>query len=174
MKTIIAMILLVLILVLLVPIGYFAWRAGQPMELPQFNGLTYYQFLEWRKMAYQDLAEQYQVAHPDEKVKYGMCFGTALAVDHLSRLPHAAFLTLAAIYPNLQKHIDPRTIQRGFIPQDVTWQTFLSAWWHTFEMEVWDGVDHDPHGPIAYCRLQPDIPTPEEFLVMQQERASVP
>jgi len=35
-----------LLVAVLIPIEYFAWRAGQPMELPEFKGLTYYQFLE--------------------------------------------------------------------------------------------------------------------------------
>jgi len=48
-------ILLALLAVILVPILYFAWRTGQPMELPEFKGLTYYQFLEWRSIAHNEI-----------------------------------------------------------------------------------------------------------------------
>jgi len=53
MKTILKIIstgILVLMLVtIFVPVGYLAWRADQPMVLPQFKGYTYYQYLAWRK-----------------------------------------------------------------------------------------------------------------------------
>lgn len=39
--------LVVLILVILVPVAYFAWRAGQQTDLPEFKVLTYYWFLDW-------------------------------------------------------------------------------------------------------------------------------
>jgi len=44
-------ILLALLIAVLTPILYFAWRAAQPMELPEFKGLTYTQFTEWRVMS---------------------------------------------------------------------------------------------------------------------------
>ena len=41
------LILILLILAILYPIGWFAWRAGQPMEMSGFNGLTYYKYVQW-------------------------------------------------------------------------------------------------------------------------------
>jgi len=42
---------LLLVVTLLTPIVYFAWRAGQPMSLPEFRGLSYAQFLAERQEA---------------------------------------------------------------------------------------------------------------------------
>ena len=65
---------LIVIIVLLAPIGYFAWRAGQPMSLPEYDGRTYYELLTERRQAYADLALEYQADHPDVNVKTKMCF----------------------------------------------------------------------------------------------------
>jgi hypothetical protein len=46
--------LLAILIAILTPTLYFAWRATQPMELAEFKGLTYYQFLEWRSIAHHD------------------------------------------------------------------------------------------------------------------------
>ena len=37
---------LIVIVALLVPIGYLAWRAGQPMSMPEYGGRTYYECLQ--------------------------------------------------------------------------------------------------------------------------------
>jgi hypothetical protein len=67
--------LLALLVAVLTPILYFTWRAAQPMELPEFKGLTYYQFLEWRKIAQNDFELKYQASHPETTVKVGVCEG---------------------------------------------------------------------------------------------------
>ena len=44
--------LLTLLIAVLTPIPYFAWHMGQQLTQPEFKGLTYYQFAEWRTMKY--------------------------------------------------------------------------------------------------------------------------
>ena len=40
MKVLGTIILIILLVTIVVPVGYLAWRADQPMELPQFKGYT--------------------------------------------------------------------------------------------------------------------------------------
>ncbi len=65
---------LVVIVALLAPIGYLAWRAGQPMSMPEYGGRTYYELLSERRQAYDELAHSYQASHPSVDVKNGACF----------------------------------------------------------------------------------------------------
>ena len=46
--TLIKTVLVLLMLALLAPILYFAWRANQPMDMPEFKGLTLVQYEDWR------------------------------------------------------------------------------------------------------------------------------
>jgi hypothetical protein len=52
-----------LVFVLITPSAYFAWRAGQPMDMPQFGGLSYYQLLDKRRQDYMDLAKCEPTVH---------------------------------------------------------------------------------------------------------------
>ena len=56
---------LLIVLALLTPVAYFAYRSIQPMTLPEFHGLTYIQFIQWRTMAYASLEAKYAREHPD-------------------------------------------------------------------------------------------------------------
>jgi hypothetical protein len=71
MKIISTTILVLLLVTIVVPVGYLAWRADQPMDLPQFKGNTYYQYLNWRKDALYQMAVEYQTAHPNAKMGGG-------------------------------------------------------------------------------------------------------
>ena len=57
--------LLALLVAVLTPTLYFAWQMGKPLPQPEFKGLTYYQFFEWRKMATEDAIAKYMVSHPN-------------------------------------------------------------------------------------------------------------
>ena len=144
-----------LVLVLAIPIIYIAWRANQPMELPQFDGRTYFELLGERRRAYDDLAQQYRTSHPNREIRDGVCFLTELGIEIVGGIPSSGFYALAGIYPRLQSNVDTRDLRNGFVPQDVTWPGFLPAWWETFEKFVWGMVKHAPHGPVPYCRIAP-------------------
>jgi hypothetical protein len=140
-------------LLLFVPLAYLAWRASQPMDMPQFDGLTYYQLLDKRRQDYIDLAKQYQASHPDKDVSYLNCFLPELGVQLIGALPNAGLYALAGVYPDLRKHANPQDLRKGFVPEGVTWLTFLPAWWGTYEKFVWWMAEHSPHGPVPYCRI---------------------
>ena len=143
---------LIVIVAILAPFGYFAWRAGQPMSMPEYDGRTFYTLIAERRQAYNDLAVKYQAAHPNKTVRFGTCFFSEVSVEALSIL-NSAFNILAAIYPKLKTRIDPRDIQNGYVPENVTWLNFLPNWWHVFEKFVWGTVEYVPHGPVPYCRI---------------------
>jgi hypothetical protein len=152
-------ILIILLVTIVVPVGYLAWRAGQPMELPQFNGLTYYEYLNWRKSTLHQMAVDYQAAHPNAKMGGGLntCFYTETGFTIGLKLPLAGYYTLASAYPNLEKDIQLN--DRQYIPQGVTFWTFLPEWWNSYELLVWESAEHAPHTSVVYCRLEPNIPS---------------
>ena len=130
------LILLILLATVIVPVGYLAWCAGQPMDLPQFKGLTYYQYLSWRKSALHQRAVEYRVAHPNAKMGGGLdaCFNVDTIGDLGLKVPLAGFYSLAGVFPNLQNIVQKSDLQ--FVPKDVTSWTFLPDWWKIFESFV--------------------------------------
>ena len=143
---------LIVIVAILAPFGYFAWRAGQPMSMPEYGGRTYYELLAERRQAYVDLAHSYQASHPNVDVKKHSCFFTEISIE-LLEIPISGRYALSAIYPYFQQSIDPRDIRNGYIPINVTWINILPSSWKVFEMFVWGTIKHAPEGPVPYCRI---------------------
>ena len=170
-KIIFPLLMVVLIATCLYPVAWFAWRANQPMTMPEYNGLTFVEFEQWRQMAFNDLATKYQVSHPNVDVKFNVCYEGEIGILAFVQLPMSGYYTLAAIYPKLQGAISAR--DRKFVPEDTTWTTFMSSWWDTTEKFMWVIVESEPQTSVVYCRLQPNVPTPEEFETMQVQQVSV-
>ncbi len=160
--------LLAVLIVVLTPILYFAWRAGQPMELPEFKGLTYYQFIEWRSIAQNELEMEYQVSHPQAKVKVGVCDESNRFVTFLITPLQSAWYTLWSLNDDRNRQA---MLEANYpvINEPVTWMNFMPSWWHTYEGLVLSLTKYTPHTSVVYCRLQPNIPTPEEFESMKLE-----
>ena len=55
---------LAIFLAVAIPVTYFAVRMGQPMDLPEYKGLTYYQYLKWESLEYEKLGEAYRINNP--------------------------------------------------------------------------------------------------------------
>jgi len=164
-KTLFQIVTAAVLLVLIAPIIYFAWRMGQPLPQPEFKGLTYYQFVEWRKMAYEERAIQYQTSHPAKKVDPGMC-NRNVQILTIALLPLQSFgYTIASLNGAKPRASYP-------LPEDVTIVNFVPKWWDTFEYLFWyntirlNGLRNDL---VEYCRVQSAIPTPEEFETMKRE-----
>jgi len=165
--------LLAALIATLTPITYFAWRAGQPMELPEFKGLTYYQFMEWRSIAQNEFEMKYQVSHPDTNVKMGVC-------DTSNRLITFSVSVLQSWLYTFWSWRDDRNrlaMLKANYPtsnERVTWSNFMSSWWNSYEQLILSLAQYAPHTSVAYCRLQPNIPTPEEFEALKlKQRVSV-
>jgi hypothetical protein len=160
MKVLGTIILILLLVTIVVPVGYLAWRTGQPMELPQFKGYTYYQYLNWRKDALHKMAVEYQASHPNAKMGGGldMCYNVEVTDSILLTLPMTGFYTLAGAFPKLEKYVTPK--DRQDIPQNVTFLTFLPDWWKTYERIVLYLDESTAYGPVKYCRLTVTPPAP--------------
>jgi len=160
--------LLALLIALLTPILYFTWRAGQPMELAEFKGLTYYQFLEWRSIAHNDLELKYKASHPQANVKIGLC-------DHGNQVITFSVTVWQSWWYTFWSWRDDRNrkamLDARYPTSDepVAWSNFMPAWWLTYEKLIWSLAEYHPHTSLAQCRLQPDIPTPEEFEALKME-----
>jgi hypothetical protein len=155
LKAVFKIFLFGLMAALIMPLGYFAWRANQPMDLPQFGGYTYFEWLELRHAAYDDLAQAYRISHPRQDVKDGICFLSEAGIQLVAVVPNSGFYALAGIYPSLQRLVDPRDRRNGLSPPAISWLQFLPAWWETYEKFVWGMAEHAPQGAVPYCRILP-------------------
>jgi hypothetical protein len=146
--------LVLLVILVLTPIGYFTWRAGQPMDMLQYSRRTYYELLAERKAAYAVLAEKYQASHPNIDVNNGMCFTNEVMISVAYTLPWAGFCSLAEVIPPLQSLIGPSAKKAGcLLDQNGSITNFFQDWWATFEKMLFSSLEYRPHGPVAYCRI---------------------
>ena len=143
---------LLVVVALLAPIGYFAWRAGQPMSMPEYGGRTYYQLLAERRQAYADLATEYQTTSPNVDVKFGMCYRSELLMIAYN-LPWAGFCTMAGIVPWLNSRVGPNASRLGCGQSGGTWLNFIVNWWKMYEHLTYDLLSHAESGPVPYCRI---------------------
>jgi len=158
-KIIAAAVLAAIILVIVLPIVFFAWRAGQPMEAPQFNSLTFYQYITWRVETHNEEAAHYHATHPNVNANPSTCYlGDSTFVIFA---PMSEFYTLAGKFPTLRRFISPRDYQ--YIPTGVTWATLPSAWWTTYETAISTTIHKDTHADQTYCQLPQYPPTPEQL-----------
>ena len=162
-------ILLALLVAVLIPTLYFAWRMGEPLPQPEFKGLSYYQFFEWRKIAHEDAIAKYMDSHPDYEYTG---IGTPMTACYSSRLYITSFVgtfqafsfTLAALAGRMPDKLHT-------LPTEVTLFNFVPKWWDTFEYLFWyNHIRLDSFGSfVVMCRIQPNIPTPDELEVMKLE-----
>jgi hypothetical protein len=162
--------LLTLLIIVLIPIPYFAGQMGKPLPQPEFKGLTYYQYFAWRRMATENVIAKYMVSHPDfEYTGIGepmtSCYsGRVYIMSFLGPLQAFSY-TISALTGQKPNEMHP-------LPTNVTLVNFLPKWWDTFEYLFWYNQIHlDSFGSlVAMCRLQPNIPTPEEFEAMKSKQ----
>jgi hypothetical protein len=144
---------LIVVIALLAPIGYFAWRAGQPMSMPEYKGRTYYELLAERRQAYTELALSYQASHPSVEVKNRMCFQTEITVSLVNTFPWAGICAASEFIPAFHFY-GPKSQQMGCGQMGGTWLNFLDIWWRTYEKLLYiDILSTRPQGPVQYCRI---------------------
>jgi len=169
--------LLALLIALLTPILYFAWLARQPLPQPEFNGLSYYQFTEWRKIKHEEGIAKYEASHPNVEYtgigdRMTACYRGEVLIER-TFYPFQAFTyTLAALHG-----VRPDPLHA--LPENVTVINFLPKWWDTIEYLFWYNTVHASNfggSLVEYCRFQPNIPTPEEFesLKSKYEASAIP
>jgi hypothetical protein len=161
--------LLALFITVLAPIPYFAWQMGKPLPQPEFKGLSYYQYFAWRRMATEDSIAKYMASHPDYEYNgigtpMTACYSAHVFGASLLLPPQSFSYTFAALTGKMPDELHP-------LPGDVTLFNFMPKWWNTFEYLFWYNQIHlDSFGSlVAICRIQPNIPTPDEFEAMKVE-----
>lgn len=172
------MLLIAILLVILIPITFLAWRAGQPMKLPQFNRLTYYQVLEWEQLAHENLISKYEAAHPSVEYKgignrMTACFWGSFLPLSLTVGVEESLMNTVMSFGNGDRR--EAMLKAGYFAPDqpVTIWNFLPSWWGSYEKVVLDGLNHEPQTSVVYCRIQPDIPTPAELEAMKHAHQEV-
>ena len=170
LRTLLKSILLALLATILIPVIYFSWRAGQPMELSEYNGLTYYQYIEWRKMAYEDSVTKYQIDHPEKVIERPWsCIGAELLIQNTTSWYVSGVILFAQGHPEISRTWTAEEL--GMIPgHDITWYNYLPELWRAREHLIWSNAKHAPQLPSPYCRIQPNVPTLEEFQTIKFER----
>jgi|GEM_PF-2528366 len=135
-------ILYLILIVILTPPVYFAWRATLPMELPAFGGKTFYQVQAERQQEYAENEFHWQLTHHGEyPMKYkGMCYHFEVVYLVLVVKPLMDYV--------LVRHIltpkDPYTS----LPANVHYQgilDYLPASWTLFEMVTLSLYQYIPH-----------------------------
>ena len=144
---------LIVFVALLAPIGYFAWRAGQPMSMPEYGGRTYYELLAERRQVYDELAQEYKASHPKADIKNGMCFRAEVVVSLTYSLPWAGLCAASEFIPAL-KFYGPKSKSMGCGQVSGKWMNFPSTWWQTYERLLYvDILSTGPQDPVPYCRI---------------------
>jgi hypothetical protein len=156
--------LLTLLVAVLTPILYFACRAAQPLPQPEFKGLSYYQFTEWRKIKHEESIAKYEASHPNVEYtgigdRMTACYRGEVLIER-TFYPFQAFTyTFAALNGAKPDPIHP-------LPENVTIANFLPKWWDTIaHLFCYNTVHAQNFGGslVEFCRFQPNIPTPKEF-----------
>jgi hypothetical protein len=165
--------LLALLIVTLIPILYFARQMGKPLSQPEFKGLSYFQYMDWRKMATEDVIAKYLVSHPNFKYKgigepITACYSGDLIINSLFLPTQALSYTIASL-------VGVRPDELHHLPPGVTLLNFMPKWWDTFEYLFWyNEIRLDGFGSLVeFCRIRPSIPTPEEFETMKLEHQKI-
>ena len=143
---------LLVVVALLAPICYLAWRAGQPMSMSEYGGRTYYELLTERRQAYADLATDYQASHPNVKVKGGMCYQSELLMIAYN-MPWAGYCSVASVIPGMQSRVGPNAARLGCGQGSGTWLNLLGDWWNMYERLTYDLLSHVQIGAVPYCRI---------------------
>jgi len=159
--TLIKAVLALLILALLAPILYFAWRANQPMDMPEFKGLTLVQYEDWRKMIYEKNEDEFALGHPDRIVKQGVCFKADLTLQAIDVILMSGLTFGALLIPANREELDRSGGLASFA-------------WNVIE-RIQVNINNLPTSrKRPWCNIHVvAIPTPEQYEAMKQERANM-
>lgn len=168
MKTIKALLILVIAACFTLP-ATFLWNMGRPLANPDFKGLSYFEYLEWHKLATQESIQQYSASHPDF-VYTGI--GSPLTACHTSRVlitgligPLQSIGYAAASLAGVKGddvHPLPKEVTIWNLPQK-SWDTFEYLFWYN-EIQL-----RGYESPVAFCRIPASIPTPLELQELESQ-----
>jgi|APSaa5957512622_1039677.scaffolds.fasta_scaffold52011_1 hypothetical protein len=135
-----------ILIALIIPVGYFVVRMGQPMDLPEYKGLTYFQYLEWGKLEHEKSAVEYEVTHeihPDAEGTNiaGGCVSVDRAFGHAGRFFSQPLLMI-------EKSI--------MADKPFDYVHFLPDWWASFEKDHLNTLRGNSNLPV--CNIPASIP----------------
>jgi hypothetical protein len=136
------LITLAILMAIITPVLYFAWRMGKPLSQPEFNGLTYYQFVNWRVME----CEKHQSLHPNVDCRSAFVKGDIVATT----VPLGLVL-----------------IEHSTIRQPITVFNFLPVMWDTAEYLFWFR-----NFKTSLLQGFGDVPTPEQLEAMKNNHTA--
>lgn len=176
-----------LIVAIIAPIPYFAWRMDQPLRYKDFNGLNYYQYQDWISM-------EYKINSDSNKFAKGQCqYGGNVFTKALSitLLPTQSFFYalggllgnkpdpahgLDAITDDYYVNADYGTVNgwHSNVTVDTTIWNFLPKWWNAYEFLFWFG-DGPQSISTRPCPIRTPVPSPDQYQAMKQanQQASV-
>ena len=143
-------VILILLIVGLVSV-FILGKINQPMELQNAHGMTYRQLIEDRLVGYK---QNQKVFHYNTT--------TGCVIPDVFGLGYGIYLSSLYTYVGVKPEsqladlIPQADFQRGFVPDNVTWQQVPEAWWRTFEKITWfELVDGNTDTIVKACRLSP-------------------
>jgi hypothetical protein len=161
--------LLTLLLLILIPVLYFAWRATQPMELPEFNELSYVQYTEWRKLISQNAYNEYVINHPGYTYKSpDGCTDGSIVVEKTAMWYLSTEVVYAQDHPEITTTWD--AVSLSAIPtENTTVLNVLPQLWLVREKLIRHTMSQLANSPVPFCRqVNTEIPTPGELDTMKQ------
>jgi hypothetical protein len=161
--------LLTLLLLILIPVLYFAWRTNQPMELPEFKGLSYVQYTDWRKIISQNAYDEYVINHPGYTYKSpNGCRDGDFLIEKTAAWYLAAEVVYAQDHPEITITWD--AVSLSAIPtENTTVLNVLPQLWLVREKLIRHTMSQLANSPVPFCRqVNTEIPTPGELDTMKQ------
>ena len=137
---------LVILIVVLAPPIYFAWWAGQPMELPEFGGKTFYQIQADRQQEYAVQEAHWQLTHHEEYPMHskGMCYRMEIGFILVVVKP---LMDVALIRYMITPNDPIAALSANVHYHDIL--DYLPASWTLFEMGTLNIYQFIPHDPMA-------------------------
>jgi len=143
------------------------------MTLPEFHGLTYIQFIQWRTMAYANLESKYAQEHPHANgtPQNGYIVNSFACEGELRIITFTASVFQSWLYTFWSWHDELHRAEmlKAHYPipnESVTTWNFMNWWWTSYEMIIFSNIQYQPGMSVPYCRIQPDIPTPSQLQAM--------
>jgi hypothetical protein len=118
------LVLILIAIAILLALAYAAYRGAQPMQIPDAQGMTYWQFLE----------DRIQVISTQPV--------------HCQRLYIVSFVIGVPVYPVLYTYVGKypdsylarHTMPHSAIPQGITWKEAPRTWWLLVEQVSWEAL----------------------------------
>jgi len=133
------LVLILIAIAILLLTAYAAYRGTQPMQIPDAQGMTYWQFLGDRIQTIRTQPSHCQRLYI---VSYVMAFPV-----------YPVLYTYVGLYPN--SYLARHTMPHPAIPWGITWKQALKTWWSLVETVSWEAlVRPNRRVQIRDCAIQ--------------------